>query len=85
MAVKRLNIKLPWELYEVLRREAAAMGTTVSGVVRSLIAGLTQPVKRRPRRKPQDDPLYAMRGSFDGPSDLAEKHDAYLYGRRREP
>ncbi len=80
MGSKRLNIAVPWALYRVLRREAAARGTTMSGVIRNLIAGLTRPVNRRSGRKPQDDPLFAMGGSFGGPSDLAEKHDTYLYG-----
>lgn len=83
MAVKRLNIEVPWEQYEILRREAAMRGTTVSRVIRDLIAGLAQPARRRSARKPQDDPLYTMGGTFDGPADLAEKHDAYLYERRR--
>ena len=83
MAIKRLNIEVPWEQYEVLRREAAIRGATISGVIRELIAGLARPGRRRGGRKPQDDPLYTMGGSFDGPADLAEKHDAYLYERRR--
>jgi len=40
MAVKRLNIEIPWEQYELLRREAALKGTTVSGVLRDLIGSL---------------------------------------------
>lgn len=83
MAVKRLNIEIPWEQYELLRREAAIRGTTVSGVLRDLIERLKQPSGKRRRRNRRDDPFYSRRGSFAGPADLAEKHDAYLYGRRR--
>ena len=82
MAVKRLNIEIPWEQYELLRREAAARGTTLSGVLRDLIEGLRRPRKGRGKRESRDDPFLRMRGSFNGPPDLAEKHDEYLYGGR---
>ena len=81
--VKRLNVEIPWEQYEALRREASVRGTTISGVLRDLIASLGQTVKGRGRRNHRDDPLYRMAGAFDGPVSLAEKHDAYLYGKRR--
>jgi hypothetical protein len=72
--VKRLNVEIPWEQYEALKREASVRGTTISRVLRDLIAGLNQ------RRG--DDPLYRMAGAFDGPVNLAKKHDAFLYGKR---
>jgi len=81
--VKRLNVEIPWDQYEFLRREATVRGTTISGVLRSLIADLGQPAKSRGRRGRGEDPLYRMAGSFDGPVNLAEKHDAFLYGKRR--
>ncbi len=81
--VKRLNIEIPWEQYEILRHEAAIRKTTISSVLRGLIEGLKPPSGRRRRRNLREDPFYARRGSFEGPADLAEKHDAYLYGRRR--
>jgi hypothetical protein len=83
MAVKRLNIEIPWDQYESLRREATVRGTTISQVIRDLIAGLSRPAGKRPGRRLRDDPAYTMSGSFDGPVHLAEKHDAYLYGGRR--
>lgn len=83
MPLKRLNIEIPWEQYELLQREATARGTTISRVIRDLIAGIEKPRERRARRTLRHDPLYGMRGSFDGPVNLAEKHDAYLYGKRR--
>lgn len=81
--VKRLNIEIPWEQYEILRREAALRSSTVSAVIRDLIDGLKQPGRKRRKRPSRDDPFYTMKGTFAGPSDLAEKHDAYLYGGRR--
>lgn len=81
--LKRLNIDIPWEQYEILRREAALRRSTVSAVIRDLIDGLRQPGTKRRKRPPRDDPFSTMRGAFDGPPDLAEKHDAYLYGGRR--
>jgi hypothetical protein len=81
--VKRLNVEIPLEQYEALRREASVRGTTISGVLRDLIAVLSQTGKGRGRRGRGDDPLYRMAGAFDGPVNLAEKHDAFLYGKRR--
>ncbi len=83
MPVKRLNIEIPWQQYERLQREASARGTTISRVIRDLIAGLEKRAGKRGTRSRRDDPLYVMGGSFDGPVSLAEKHDAYLYGKRR--
>jgi len=83
MAVKRLNIEIPWEQYEVLRREAALRGTTVSGVLRDLIEGLRRPRRGRKKQDLREDPFFKMKGSFEGPANLAEKHDDYLYGGRR--
>ena len=82
MPAKRLNIEIPWRQYERLQREASARGTTISRVIRDLIAGLDKQARKRGTRTRRDDPLYAMGGSFDGPFNLAEKHDAYLYGKR---
>jgi len=81
--LKRLNVEIPWEQYETLRREASVRGTTISGVLRDLIAGLKQTGKGHGRRSRGDDSLYRMAGTFDGPVNLAEKHDAFLYGKRR--
>ncbi len=83
MPVKRLNIEIPWQQYERLQREASARGTTISRVIRDLIAGLEKRTGKRATRTGRDDPLYAMGGSFDGPLNLAQKHDAYFYGKRR--
>ncbi len=83
MPVKRLNIEIPWQQYERLQREASARGTTISRVIRDLIAGLDKRAEKRGTRTRRDDPLFAMGGSFDGPLNPAQKHDAYFYGKRR--
>lgn len=36
-----------------------------------------------PQQPPADDPLEPLIGSFEGPEDLAENHDHYLYGTPR--
>ena len=83
MAVKRLNIEIPWEQYDILRREAAIRGTSISSILRRLIEDLERPKRKRGARARVADPFLSRKGSFDGPADLAEKHDAYLYGGRR--
>lgn len=79
MTTKRLNIELPAEQYEFLRREAAAREKTVSGLIREFIETERKAPTREPRPEDADDPLLRRQGSFDGPSDLSERHDRYLY------
>jgi len=83
MPVKRLNIELPLDQYEFLRKEAAARGITVSRLIRDLIATCRQSLTEELKKSYQDDPWFRRHGSFDGPDDLAEKHDLYLYGKNR--
>lgn len=84
MATKRLTIELPIDLYEYLRKEADISRTTVSGLIRKLIDERRLGPSREAHKKYQTDPLYKRRGSFDGPSDLSEHHDRYLYGQPPE-
>jgi hypothetical protein len=81
MATKRLTIELSIDQYELLRKQASTNGTTVSGFIRQLIDDFRHRLPEEARKNYQNDPLYKMRGSFDGPKDLAENHDHYLYGR----
>jgi hypothetical protein len=81
MAKKRLNIELSIEHYETLRKQASASGTTVSGVIRQLIENSRDSLPIDAVKGYRSDPLYKRRGSFDGPRNLAEKHDQYLYGQ----
>lgn len=80
MGSKRLNIELPSDQYEFLRKEAAAKRLTISGLLRQLIEGLRTGPAGNIRAGYRDDPLSQRCGSFDGPSNLAEEHDRYLYG-----
>ena len=80
MAKKRLNIELSIDQYELLRKQANINGTTVSGFIRKLIDDFRHRLPKEARKNYQNDPLYTMRGSFDGPKDLSEHHDHYLYG-----
>jgi hypothetical protein len=81
MATKRLTIELSIDQYEVLRKQANSTGTTVTGFLRKLIEEFRVRVPEEARKNYRNDPLYKMRGSFDGPKDLSENHDHYLYGR----
>ena len=83
MATKRLTLELPVDQYDYLRKEADARRTTVSGLIRKLIEeSRFGQIKEAVRR--EADPLYDRRGSFNGPSDLADNHDGYLYGRNKK-
>jgi predicted CopG family antitoxin len=79
MATKRLTIELTVDQYETLQRQAKANGTSVSGFIRRMIDEFRLRPPAEVRRNYQTDPLYKRRGSFDGPPDLAENHDRYLY------
>jgi hypothetical protein len=79
MATKRLTIELSTDQYEILRKQAGTRGTTISGLIRRLIEDLRFRPTEDARRKYQDDPIYKRGGSFEGPEDLAEHHDHYLY------
>jgi hypothetical protein len=81
MATKRFTLELSVDQYDFLRKEALAMQTTVVGFIRQLIENH----RNRPLRKTrhyESDPLGGRQGSFDGPADLAENHDRYLYGKK---
>jgi hypothetical protein len=81
MATKRLNIELPTEQHEFLQREANRTRTTIAGLIRKLVDDFRLRLSEEAFRDYQADPLYKRCGSFDGPDDLAEHHDRYLYGR----
>ena len=80
IAMKRLTLELPLDQYDFLRKEAAGMGTTVAGLIRKLIDERRRRLFKEALHH-EADPLYGRQGSFDGPADLAENHDRYLYGR----
>lgn len=81
MATKRLTIELPFDQYEFLRKEAAHRGMTISGLIRQLI----EDSRAHPAEAIStyaEDPFSRRDGSFEGPPDLAEHHDLYLYGSK---
>lgn len=80
MATKRLTIELPFDQYEFLRKEAAQRGMTISGLIRQLIENCRVHPPEAIRAMAPEDPFSRRRGSFEGPPDLAEHHDRYLYG-----
>jgi hypothetical protein len=82
MPSKRLNIELPIEQYEFLRQEAEAKKTTISQCLRDLIDQRKKTAAQAAKRNYAKDPFFQREGSFDGPVDLAAKHDSYLYGRK---
>lgn len=82
MPAKRLNIELPIEQYEFLRQEAGAKKTTISQLLRDLVDQRRRSSVKAAKRNYAKDPFFQRKGSFDGPVDLAEKHDSYLYGQK---
>lgn len=80
MAAKRMTLELPVDQYEFVRKQAGANGTTVSGFIRRLIEDCRRRFPQKARGSYKTDPFHLRRGSFDGPGDLAENHDRYLYG-----
>lgn len=79
MATKRLTIELSVDQYETLQQQAKANGTSVTGFIRRMIDEFRLRPPTEVRKKYHTDPLYKRRGSFDGPANLAENHDHYLY------
>lgn len=79
MTTKRLNIELPVNQYEFLRKEAAQRGMTISGLIRQLIEDCRAHPAELIRAMYPEDPFSRRHGSFEGPPDLAEHHDRYLY------
>jgi hypothetical protein len=71
---------LPPELKEKAMRRARERGISLGEFLReSLVLALNSKVAQ----KRKDDPLFADQAVFEGaaPSDLAERHDQYLYDR----
>ncbi len=77
----RTTIMLPPDLKARALRRARELGISLGQLIRdSLTASLKQPDKKRAAR----DPLFADDAVHEdpGPCDLAEDHDAYLYGEK---
>jgi hypothetical protein len=71
---RRINIELEDGDYRYLKDRAEREGRSMVSVIREAIRGLRGSEMQDPRA----DPMYQV-GSFEGPRDLAERHDFYLY------
>jgi len=76
----RTQILLAEEQYRELKAEAAATGRSLSALIRACVDAHLAAV--------EEDPLLDLVGSIPAagdraPVDLAERHDAYLYGGKR--
>ena len=75
--MKRLTVELDEGDYAYLRERASREGRSVVSLLREAVTRL----RRDGVADPGADPMYLV-GSFEGPADLAEQHDDYLYGAR---
>jgi len=75
--MKRLTVEIDEAAYAYLRERASREGRTVVSLLREAVDRL----RSSDALDPRSDPMYAV-GSFEGPADLSEKHDEYLYGTR---
>lgn len=73
--MKRLNVELGDEDYRYLKERARREGRTLVAILREAVDRM----RRADRPEARSDPMYEV-GSFEGPADLAERHDGYLYG-----
>jgi hypothetical protein len=72
----RTQIYLPKKLHRALRRTAKARGVSMAQLLREA----AEEVVRR-AQEPGPDPFEGLIGTIEqGPADLAENHDHYLYG-----
>ena len=79
MTKKRLTIELSADRHEALQRQAKTKGTTVTGLLRRMIDDFCLRSRNQGNKDYLGDPLNKRCGSFDGPADLSENHDRYLY------
>ena len=81
------NLRLPEDLHKLLKHMAVEEKKSVSQLVREALEKFVSPVPERPKSKKvsvEDNPLWALVGSGrSGLKDASEKHDEYLYGKRR--
>ena len=83
MTLIRRQILLTSETDAVLRFEALRLGISVSELIRRQVEALDLG-----NIDNSEDPLLALEGFLgeepDGATDVSERHDEYLYGRRSE-
>lgn len=77
----RTQIYLDKEIQQALRTRSVAEGRSVAAIIREAVAQFIRP----PKRAGKADPFLAIAGKFSGgPGDAAERHDAYLYRRKKK-
>jgi hypothetical protein len=67
----------PWQ-HQALKSMAASRGRSISALIREI---LTEHLGGKPY--PEGERFDDIEGIAEGPADLAENHDGYLYDRRR--
>jgi hypothetical protein len=77
----RTTVMLPRELHDRASRRARQRRISLGELIREALAAAL----RESDQVRESDPLYGDDAVFDGraPSDLAARHDAYLYDRER--
>ncbi|MEK7269724.1 MAG: hypothetical protein AAB215_02150 [Planctomycetota bacterium] len=79
--MKRTTVMLPYELHAKACFVARERGISFGELVRKSVERATE---RKPARRKgwKDDPLFANFKPFEGkgPTDVAARHDDYLYG-----
>jgi hypothetical protein len=73
--MKRMTIELDEADFGYLRDRASREGRTVVSLLREAV----QRLRGADGADPRSDPMFTV-GSFDGPKDMAERHDDYIYG-----
>lgn len=90
--MRTAQLTLDEELVDAVDRMVKRLGTTRSGFTRealraALIRSKEREMERKYRegylRQPSKPGEFRMAEAFDRPMNLAGKHDAFLYGKRR--
>lgn len=77
---ERITIQLPAEVVEKVRELASKSGRGVEEEVGTLLVESLRRAEEREKQAWEAFMAVAETGLFDGPGDLAERHDEYLYG-----
>lgn len=82
--MNRLQISLTEDQYDFLKSESFTTGKSMAAVLRDVI---DEVIKTRQQNLLQQDPIWDIIGigsEIDGPTDVSENVDKYLYGERTE-
>lgn len=79
--LKRTQMYFPEEMFREMKFLAEQEQSSVAEIVRKAVGEF---LGKRAEKVWEDDPLWQIVGSSDsGLTDLAARHDDYLYGKRR--